>query len=120
MRTSTKLATFGAAIVVLTAGVAPILTSAADHLDAPSLGSLTTGSLKGDRDINDVYVFQGDNASKTVIAMTTNPAAGALAPTTYGTNVRYEINIDNSGNAVAEEHDEKTPPKSEEKTAADT
>ena len=102
MRTSTKLATFGAAIVVLTAGVAPILTSAADHLDAPSLGSLTAGSLKGDRDINDVYVFQGANASKTVIAMTTNPAAGALAPTTYGTNVRYEINIDNSGNAVAD------------------
>ncbi len=102
MRTPAKLATFGAALVVLTVGAAPFLTSAADHLDAPSLGSLSVGSLKGDRDINDVFVFQGANAAKTVIAVTTNPAAGALAPTTFGTNVRYEINVDNTGDAIAD------------------
>ena len=38
---SRKLAAFGAAMVALTIGAAPILTSAADHLDAPALGRTT-------------------------------------------------------------------------------
>jgi len=71
-----RLAAFGAAVVILTVGVAPFLANAADHLDAPSLGSLSTGSLQGDRDINDLYVFDGANPSKTVLALTVSPAAG--------------------------------------------
>ncbi len=102
MRTALKTATLGASLVALTVGAAPFIAGAADHLDAPSLGSLSAGSLRGDRDINDVYVFQGDNASNTVIAMTTNPAAGVLAPDRFGTNVRYEIDIDNTGDNVAD------------------
>lgn len=102
MSSTRRLATLGLAATILTVGAAPILTSAADHLDAPSLGSLTAGSLRGDRDINDVYVFQGDNAGKTVIAVTTNPAAGLLAPDVYGTNVRYNIHVDNTGDFVAD------------------
>ena len=62
--TSRKLAAFGAAVVALTIGVAPILTNAADHLDAPALGGTVVNgqiaphSEHGDRDINDVYVFR--------------------------------------------------------------
>ena len=70
-------------MVALAVGASPLLVVGADHLDAPALGGLTTGGVStpgslhsdhGDRDINDVYAFQGRNASRTVLAMTTNPA----------------------------------------------
>lgn len=95
-------------IVVLLTGLAMVVGSvairagAADHLDAPSLGSLSTGSLKGDRDINDVYVFP-TAGNRTVLAMTTNPAVNvpSIDPFgTYASNVRYRINIDNNGDFV--------------------
>jgi hypothetical protein len=102
MRSPRKLLAFGSALLVLTVGAAPFLASGADHLDAPSLGSLSAGSLQGDRDINDVYVFQGANAPRTVIATTVSPAAGLLGPVTFGSNVRYSIKVDNNGNNVAD------------------
>lgn len=102
MSTKSRLTALGAAAVVLTLGAAPFLANAADHLDAPSLGSLSTGSLQGDRDINDVYVFDGSNAGRTVIAMTVSPAAGLLGPLAFGSNVRYTIHVDNSGDNVAD------------------
>jgi Domain of unknown function (DUF4331) len=97
MRSARRLTILGTALVVLAIGAAPFVTSAADHLDAPSLGSLTAGSLQGDRDINDVYVFQGSNASKTAIAVTVSPAAGVLGPLTFGRTVRYSIQVDRNG-----------------------
>jgi len=97
-----RLAALGAAAVILTVGAAPFLANAADHLDAPSLGSLSAGSLQGDRDINDVYVFDGANAGKTVLAMTVSPAAGLLGPLAFGTNVRYTLHVDNTGDNVAD------------------
>jgi hypothetical protein len=102
MRSPRKFLAFGSALLVLTVGAAPLLASGADHLDAPSLGSLSAGSLQGDRDINDVYVFQGANPSKTVIATTVSPAAGILGPRTFGSNVRYSVKVDNNGNNVAD------------------
>ena len=94
-----------AAALTLALGGAPLLVTGADHLDAPALGGLTNAngdiaphSDHGDRDINDVYVFQGSNASRTVLAMTTNPAIN-LFNTTFGKNVRYAINIDRNGDA---------------------
>lgn len=100
---SRKLAAFGTAMVALTIGAAPILTSAADHLDAPALGGATQNgqiapfSLHGDRDINDVYVFRApDNSKRTVIAMTVNPAINLFGGN-FGTNVRYIFNIDKNG-----------------------
>src|SRR5258706_5917108 len=102
MSTKSRLTALGAAAVVLTLGAAPFLTNAADHLDAPSLGSLTLGSLQGDRDINDLYVFDGANPGKTVLAMTVSPAAGLLGPVAFGTNVRYTIHVDNTGDNVAD------------------
>ena len=98
-----------AAGLTLALGGAPLITTGADHLDAPALGGLTNGSGDfaphsdhGDRDINDVYVFQGRNASRTVLAMTTNPAVNvpSVQPMPYfGTNVRYIINVDRTGDA---------------------
>jgi hypothetical protein len=93
------------AALTLALGGAPLLVTGADHLDAPALGGLTNAagdiaphSDHGDRDINDVYVFQGRNASRTVFAMTTNPAIN-LFETTFGKNVRYAINVDRNGDA---------------------
>ena len=104
LRSGTLLA---AAALTLAVGGAPLLVSGADHLDAPALGSLTNSngdiapsSPHGDRDINDVYVFEGSNSSRTVLAMTTNPAINLFGGE-FGTNVRYVINVDrNSNNLV--------------------
>jgi hypothetical protein len=101
-----RAAIFAAACLVLTLGAAPVLVSGADHLDAPALGGLTNAagqfdphSEHGDRDINDVYVFQGSNATRTVLAMTTNPAINLFGGH-FGTNVRYILNVDRNGDAV--------------------
>ncbi|HET7028890.1 MAG TPA: DUF4331 family protein [Candidatus Limnocylindrales bacterium] len=102
MSTTSRLTALGAAAVVLTIGAAPFLAHAADHLDAPSLGSLSAGSLQGDRDLNDLYVFEGSNAGKTVLAMTVSPAAGLLGPLAFGANVRYTVHVDNTGDNVAD------------------
>ena len=96
------------AALTLALGGAPLLVSGADHLDAPALGSLTNmgaidpHSEHGDRDINDVYVFEGSNASRTVLAMTTNPAINLFGGS-FGTNVRYAINVDRNGDALQDQ-----------------
>lgn len=89
------------ALAALVIGSAAIRVGAADHLDAPSLGTLSVGATKGDRDINDVYAF-GVSGNRTVLAMTTHPAVNtAINPfKTYATNVRYTLNIDRDGDAV--------------------
>lgn len=106
MKRPGKFLPLGAALVVLTLGAAPILSSAADHIDASAFGSLGTPggafnpvSQNGERDINDIYAFQGSNASRTVLAMTTNPAINAFGGK-FGSNVRYIINVDRNGDAV--------------------
>lgn len=102
-------ALLAAAALTLALGGAPLLVTGADHLDAPALGGLTNmagefapHSDQGDRDINDVYVFEGSNASRTVLAMTTNPAVNVPSVNplaSFGTNVRYAINVDRNGDA---------------------
>ena len=102
MRSKRTIAALGSALLILSVGAAPFLARAADHLDAPSLGSLSAGSLQGDRDINDVYAFDGANTGKTVLAMTVSPAAGLLGPLAFGANVRYTLHVDNTGDNVAD------------------
>jgi uncharacterized protein DUF4331 len=92
-----------AAALTLALGGAPLLVTGADHLDAPALGGLTDmggdfapHSDHGDRDINDVYVFEGSMAKRTVLAMTTNPAVNLFGGS-FGRNVRYIINVDTDG-----------------------
>jgi len=88
-----------AASLVLALGAAPMAGFGADHLDAPNL---TSPKMRPDADINDVYVFEGANASQTAIAVTTHPGAGAIAPFAYATDVTYAIRIDRSGDALAD------------------
>jgi hypothetical protein len=97
-----------AAALTLALGGAPLLVTGADHLDAPALGGLTNmagefapHSEHGDRDINDVYVFQGANSKRTVLAMTTNPAINLFGGS-FGPGVRYVINVDKTGDAKAD------------------
>ncbi len=106
MRSPRKLTILGAAALVLTIGAAPFLTSAADHIDASAFGSIGSpggnfapNSVNGERDINDVYAFQGSDASRTVLVMTTNPAINLFGGN-FGTNVRYILNVDNDGDAI--------------------
>ena len=98
-----------AAALILAIGGAPLLVSGADHLDTPALGHTASGSsvdlmsTHGDRDINDVYVFNNTARTRTVFAMTTNPAVNVPtvdAMANFGTNVRYVINVDRTGDAV--------------------
>src|SRR6185437_2014239 len=106
MKLPIRLSLLGGALVALTVGAAPLLSSAADHIDASAFGSLGTSggpfnpvSVNGERDINDVYAFQGSNASRTVLAMTTNPAISVFGGK-FGANVRYILNVDRDGDAV--------------------
>ncbi len=106
LRGGALLAVAGLTLVL---GGAPLLAAGADHLDAPALGRTSIGSsvdllsTRGDRDINDVYVFNNAARTRTTFAMTTNPAVNvpSVDPFTYfGTNVRYMINVDRTGDAV--------------------
>jgi hypothetical protein len=101
-----KLAALGTTLVVLTLGVAPLLSNAADHLDAPALGGTVVDgqfaphSEHGDRDINDLYVFKApDVPDRTVIALTVNPAINLFGGN-FGKNVRYTLNVDTNGDNV--------------------
>jgi Domain of unknown function (DUF4331) len=104
------LSALGVTALILTLGVAPMLTSGADHLDAPSLGSisvnpndtLNVSKVRGPLDINDVYVFRGSNANRTVLAMTVNPAINVLGPTTFQPGAAYTLNVDTGTDAVAD------------------
>jgi hypothetical protein len=86
-----------AASAVTITGATASVSSAADHLDAPGL---TSPSARPDADINDVYVFNSDKPGHSVLALTTGPGAGAIAPLTYATDVAYKVNVDQNGDAV--------------------
>jgi Domain of unknown function (DUF4331) len=74
---------------------------AADHIDAPSVTGPSSTSLA--TDITDVYAFQSpaDNTKMVLVANVRglmSPTASATA--TFGSNVMYEMNIDNNGDNV--------------------
>jgi hypothetical protein len=104
------LTALAVASLILTLGVAPLLTSGADHLDAPSLGSisvnpddtLNVSKVRGPLDINDVYVFRGADASRTVLVMTVNPAVNLLGPAIFEPGARYRFKIDRDGDAESD------------------
>jgi len=97
-------ALLGVAGLTLILGGAPLLASASDHLDAPALGGLSQGgnfdphSEHGDRDIADLYVFDG-SPSTTVLALTVNPAINLFGGS-FGPNVRYILNVDRNGDSI--------------------
>ena len=96
MKQFRKVAVLAVALLAMVLGLAAFGAGAADHLDAPTVQ--TDGRL----DINDVYAFtHGDD---TVLAVTVNPAAGVLSPTTLRANPgsRYEVLVDNDGDYKAD------------------
>jgi hypothetical protein len=102
-----SLSVLAVAALILTLGAAPLLVSGADHLDAPSLGSisvnpddtLNVSKVRGPLDINDVYVFRGADPTRTVLAMTVNPAVNLLGPAIFEPGARYRFKIDTDGDA---------------------
>lgn len=82
------------AAVALIIGSTALRVGAADHLDAPTV------KKDGRIDINDIYVFQGQNAANTALVMTVNPAAGLLSPTTFRPGALYEFKVDTGTNAI--------------------
>lgn len=82
-------------LLLLVACTTAATLQAADHLDAPALDGM------GQADVNDLYAFQSpNNSDNTVLIMTVNPFAGVLSPTEFGTDIDYEIQVDNNGDAV--------------------
>jgi hypothetical protein len=82
------------AAAALIIGSSAIRVGAADHLDAPTV------KHDGRIDINDIYVFQGQNAANTALVMTVNPAAGLLSPTKFRPGALYEFKVDTGSNAI--------------------
>jgi uncharacterized protein DUF4331 len=108
MRRAVSIPAIGVAMVVLTVGAVPLMAQAADHLDAPNLGSihvdasdnLAVTKTNGPLDINDVYVFKGTTANHTVLAMTVNPAVNlGIGPSTFAAGAEYAFNVDTNGNS---------------------
>lgn len=91
------LGAVGAAAAIAIVATVPLGTKAADHLDGPSLLTPPGGNLRAD--INDVFVFRA-HPGRTVLALTTHPAAGFVSPLDYATNVDYVIDVDRDGDAV--------------------
>ena len=85
------------AAFLLAIAAIPLASFGADHLDAPSL---TSPGARGELDVNDIYVFEGEDAGNTVLVMTVNPNAGALGTAKFGSDVIYQMKIDTNGDAV--------------------
>ncbi len=93
-----KLAVLIPVLALAASVVASVPSHAADHLEAPLV------QQDGRTDINDLYAFQSpSDPDNTVLVMTVNPAAGALSPTTFDPNGSYGFEIDQDGDAVADE-----------------
>jgi hypothetical protein len=93
----TTIGLLAASALAITLAAAPMLSQGADHLDAPGLSSPAN---RPDADINDVFVFNGTDFGRTVLAMTTHPGVGAIATPVYATDVRYKLNVDRTGDAI--------------------
>jgi len=97
MRTSRNILAIGAAFAVLTAGAAPLLVGAADHLDSPN------AKANHALDITDMYAFDGANSGKTVLVLDVNPFAGVLSTNKFATDAEYRLNIDRPGGAAVDD-----------------
>jgi hypothetical protein len=83
--------------IIAVIGMAPAVLDAADHLDAPGLTS-----PGGDPrfDINDLYVFEGQRRSNTVLAATVNPLATGDSSFLGFRDGAYFLRVDKNGDAV--------------------
>jgi hypothetical protein len=83
--------------IIAVIGMAPAVLDAADHLDAPGLMS-PGGDARFD--INDLYVFEGQRRSNTVLAATVNPVATGDSSFLTLKDGAYFLRVDNNGDAV--------------------
>ncbi|NND01913.1 MAG: DUF4331 family protein, partial [Acidimicrobiia bacterium] len=83
--------------MVAALAVAPNAADAADHLDAPSL---TSPGGNARLDVNDLYVFEGQDADNTVLALTVNPLADGTTRFATFREGAYHLRIDNTGDGV--------------------
>jgi len=97
MRTTRNILAFGAAMAVLTAGAAPLLVGAADHLDSPN------AKANHALDITDIYAFDAEDSGKTVLVVDVNPLAGVISGTEFATDSEYRLNIDTNGDFIADD-----------------
>ncbi len=77
-----------AATLAMVTAMSPLVSFGADHLDAPALNPTTLVA-----DINDLYAFTAEDPNNTVLAITVSPAAGAIGPDTFGTDILYQFNV---------------------------
>jgi Domain of unknown function (DUF4331) len=94
-----RIEVLGLLAAAAVAALAAIPAFSADHLDAPTV------KHDGRIDINDVYVFHPgspQDLSKTVLAMTVDPAAGVISGTTFRPDTKYEFLVDTNGDAKAD------------------
>ena len=102
LRRLVRVEVLGLIAVAAVAALAAIPAFSADHLDAPAV------KKDGRIDINDIYVFHPsstpatENLSRTVLAMTVNPAAGVISGTTFRQGAKYEFLVDTNGDAKPE------------------
>lgn len=88
--------------VSLSLGVAYLI--GADHVDAPAVGSLTSGTTTAD--VADLFAFESpSNSSNYVFVCTVNGllAPSATANASFDEDVMYEFNIDNDGDLVEDQ-----------------
>jgi hypothetical protein len=91
-----SLTMLGAAAVVLTVGASPMLSNAADHLEAP------LAKANHALDITDIYAFDAANSKNTVLVVDVNPLAGVVSGKKFDTDGTYDLNIDKNGDYVAD------------------
>ncbi len=72
---------------------------AADHVDAPAVGSLTSGSTV--EDITDYYAFESPSNSSNYVFVCN--VAGLSSQTSFSEDVMYEFNIDANGDNVEDQ-----------------
>ncbi len=87
--------------VILVAGAIGLYLTAADHIDAPAVGSLSEGSSAAD--ITDYYAFESpENADNYVFVTNVNglTAPGATGDAQFSEDIMYEVNIDNNADDV--------------------
>jgi hypothetical protein len=86
----------GAAVAAVVLGSIPAM--GADHRDSPA----TTAAPRSD--INDVYLFRGEQANGAVLAMTVNPltSPGDTGQLRLDPATLYEFKVDTNGDAVAD------------------
>jgi hypothetical protein len=71
-----------------------------DFRDGPVLADTASN---GRLDVGPLFVFRSPaNANNTVFVMTVSPFTGVLTPATFAKGARYDIDIDGSGDAVAD------------------